>query len=88
MNHETSGYSGSIRLMLMIVLALAAVSVSYATTTGEAREVALKTKIVNATIYGGKVQITRRGEVEVGGGPCRFICEDLPEAFTARKKGR
>ena len=81
MYHTTCSRARAVRLVVTIFLAFVAVVASGAVPAEEGREFTLKTTIVNATIYGGKVQVTRRGEVEVSGGPCRLICEDLPEAF-------
>ena len=45
------------------------------------RDLQLKTKIVSATIYSGKAQITRRGKIDVQAGTFQLICEDLPKKF-------
>ncbi|UCF04502.1 MAG: mucoidy inhibitor MuiA family protein [bacterium] len=44
-------------------------------------EITFETKIVSATIYTNRAQITRRGDVELARGRFRVVCEDLPKGF-------
>lgn len=46
-----------------------------------AKDMTLETKIVSATIYTNRAQVTRQGEVELAAGSYRIVCEDLPKGF-------
>ncbi len=81
MNQISHGRARIGRIVLLVCLAIATASASNAAQPGESRDVTLKTKIIDATIYSAKAHVTRRAEVEVKDGAYRFICEDLPEGF-------
>jgi uncharacterized protein (TIGR02231 family) len=65
-----------------------AIAVSIALFLGSARpamaaesDIALRTKIVSATVYADRAQVTRSGRIELGAGSWKIVCDDLPQAF-------
>lgn len=70
-----------IQAALFCITACMIISLGSPAPAAESREIELETKIVSATVYGGKAHVTRSGEVDVKTGMCRIICDDLPKGF-------
>ncbi len=47
----------------------------------EEQKITLKTKIVSATVYSDRAQVTRSGKINVDAGPSKLVCDDLPRGF-------
>jgi hypothetical protein len=77
--------NGKRRVCVQVILLAIAVCIllvsSASAPSAESREIELKTKIVSATVYGGKAHVTRSGEVDVKTGMYRIVCDDLPKGF-------
>ncbi|MGD1049037.1 MAG: mucoidy inhibitor MuiA family protein, partial [Candidatus Krumholzibacteriaceae bacterium] len=72
--------------MLPAIFSLAALSLlavpPHRAAASEEKELALETRIVTATVYADRAQVTRAGKIELAAGLYRLVCGDLPRGFS------
>ncbi len=66
---------------LIGVLLACAVPAAGGAAPAEAKDLSLATKIVSATVYADRAQITRSGRIELRAGLWKLVCDDLPQRF-------
>jgi uncharacterized protein (TIGR02231 family) len=68
---------------LLSVAAIAALALLSPAPAGskDEQEIALETTVVAATVYPDRAQVTRSASIDVGAGPYRLVCDDLPRGF-------
>jgi len=72
--------------MLPAILSLAALSLLAAPPhragASDEKELALETRIVTATVYADRAQVTRAGKIALAAGFYKLVCGDLPRGFS------
>ena len=72
--------------ILLMLLPFAALALwgplSISAAASDEKEIKLETKIVTATVYSDRAQVTRSGKVELKAGLYKLVCDDLPQAFS------
>lgn len=67
--------------IVILVLLSAFLSIARLAVSAAENEVTLKTKIVAATVYSDRAQVTRSGKVDLKAGSYKLVCDDLPQGF-------
>jgi uncharacterized protein (TIGR02231 family) len=65
----------------ILVLISAFVSIAPLAGSADDDEITLKTKIVAASVYADRAQVTRSGKVDLKAGSFKLVCDDLPQGF-------
>jgi uncharacterized protein (TIGR02231 family) len=72
--------------MLPAIFSLAALALLAApphrADASDEKELALETRIVAATVYADRAQVTRTGRIALTAGFCKLVCGDLPRGFS------